>query len=169
MGDSRHRYKSLESEGEAREDFYAGQAERYADEATRYTAPPRRKFKGIDDYHRRAENTAFRTGDNFHEASKARNEHNANYMGHFKNRWDFDRHEHAVETNEMKSEDWHAADNAHRNLRAVRRTPVSFFGGFLTLNSPTLLVGGRSSSERRGPCSTRRSLRSRDARTALLA
>ena len=123
MGDSRKNYKSLESEGEDRELFYEEQAERYADEVAQYTPPHRRKFKGIDDYHRRAENTAFRTSDNFHMASKARGEHNVNYIGHFKSRWDFDRHECAAETDEIKSEGWHAAENAHRDLRAVSINP----------------------------------------------
>ena len=124
MGDSRHKYKSLEVEAKDRKSFYEDQAERAAEEATHYTPPYRRKFKGIDDYHRRAENTAFRTGDNFHEASKARGEHNINYMGHFKSRWDFDLHECAAETDEVNSERWHAVENAHRDLRAVSRTPV---------------------------------------------
>ena len=119
MGDSRQKYKSLEYEGEDRESFYQAQAKRYADEATRHTPPHRRTFNGIDDYHRRAESTAFRTSDNFHEASKARAEHNVNYMGHFKSRRDLDRHERAVMTDEIKSEGWHAAENAHRDLRAV--------------------------------------------------
>ena len=123
MGDSLQKYKSLEWEGEDREDFYHAQAERYAKEATHYAPPHRRKFKGIDDYHRRAENTAFRTGDNFHSASKARNEHNLDYIGHFKGRWDHKRHDRAAETDEIKSEGWHAAENAHRDLRAVSRAP----------------------------------------------
>lgn len=129
MGKSIQKYKSLESEGEAREDFYDEQAERYAAEAAQDTPPYRRKFKGIDDYHRRAENTAFRTSDNFHEASKARREHNINYMAHFKSCWDAYRHEGAELTDEEKSEEWHATENAHRDLRAVNsKSPsLSFF------------------------------------------
>ena len=134
MGQSRHKYKSLEYEGRDRESFYDGQAKRYADEATHYTPPHRRKFNGIDDYHRRAENTAFRTSDNFHGASKARGEHNINYMGHFNSRWDFDLHQCAADTDEIFSEGWHAAENAHRDLRAVSRTP--FFVGEFSHTEP---------------------------------
>ena len=134
MGDSVRKYKSLESEAKARAEFYDEQAESYAEEAAQYTPPYRRKFNGIDDYHRRAENTAFRTGDNFHEASKARREHNTNYMSHFRSRWDMYRHEAAELTDEVKSEGWHATDNAHRDLRAVSSNPPPSFGfaDFLT-------------------------------------
>ena len=165
MGDSVRKYKSLEAEGEAREEFYKAQAKRYTDETAQYTPPHRRTFNGVDDYHRRAENTAFRTGDNFHEASKARRDHNTNYMSHFRGRWDLSRHEAVESSDEVKSEGWHATENAHRDLRVVSSKPPSLlvlqtFSLFCT-NSPTLLVGGRSSSGKRGLCSTRHFLRRR--------
>lgn len=122
MGDSYREYKSLAEEADGVKERYHEQADDFQRESTseHYIPRPQRRFKGRDDFHYREEKTAFRTGDSYHLASKSRDEHNFRYMGHFKDRADFDRHEKAAVVDEIKSEGWHARENEHR-----RRRPVS--------------------------------------------
>ena len=121
MGNGCEEYKSLTAETDNNKSRYERQAQAYEDEATatHYIPGPLRRFKGIDDYHHRAENTAFRTGDSYHLASSSRSEYNLRYIGHFKDRDDFDRHELAAEIDEIDSEKWHAVENEHRRCRPV--------------------------------------------------
>ena len=119
MGEDYRKYKSHALEGDARVKRYAEDRRVFEHESTHYTPAPKRQFKGIDDFHHRAENTAFRAGDSYHQASRSRDAHNMNYIGHFKNREQFDGHERAGEFDEETSEMWHAREKEHRSHRPV--------------------------------------------------